>query len=416
MLDRQVAAIVWRTFGQERIEAMAAVRRVPVVNALTDEFHPCQVLADLQTVRERWAALAGLTLTYLGDGANNMAHSYLLGGAIAGHARPHRLPGRLPARPADPRPRRARSPRRPAARSRSLARPEGGGRGADVARHRHLGVDGPGGRGRDRDAPFVPYAVDDAALALAAPTRSCCTACPPTAARRSPPRSSTARSSVVWDEAENRLHAQKALLDWLLERSGPSVTAMTPARDDQGRPGTARIVELLQPHAVHSQPELAELLAEDGLAVTQATLSRDLDELGAVKLRDADGALVYAVPAEGGDRTRLAPLDARAPVPGCAGSAGELLVVRRGLGQPRRAAHAAGRRAVPRLRARPRRLADVLGTVAGDDTVLVISRDPDGGSRSPNAARLSRLARDRTVRTSDDRHPQPEHRSKENDQ
>src|SRR5882672_9135653 len=84
VLDRQVVAIVWRTFAQERIQAMANVSRVPVVNALTDQFHPCQILADLQTVREHKGKLAGLTLTYLGDGANNMAHSYLLGGATAG--------------------------------------------------------------------------------------------------------------------------------------------------------------------------------------------------------------------------------------------------------------------------------------------------------------------------------------------
>src|SRR6266545_960017 len=84
VLDRQCAAIVWRTFGQDRIEAMAAASRVPVVNALTDLFHPCQLLADLQTVRERRGDLAGLALTYAGDGANNMAHSYLLGGALAG--------------------------------------------------------------------------------------------------------------------------------------------------------------------------------------------------------------------------------------------------------------------------------------------------------------------------------------------
>src|SRR3954462_8311990 len=63
---------------------MAAGSSVPVVNALTDQFHPCQVLADLQTVRERFGRLAGLTLTYLGDGANNMAHSLLLGGVTAG--------------------------------------------------------------------------------------------------------------------------------------------------------------------------------------------------------------------------------------------------------------------------------------------------------------------------------------------
>jgi ornithine carbamoyltransferase len=84
VLGRQVAAIVWRTFGQDRVEEMAAAAGVPVVNALTDAFHPCQLLADLQTVRERLGRLAGVTLTYLGDGANNMAHSYLLAGANAG--------------------------------------------------------------------------------------------------------------------------------------------------------------------------------------------------------------------------------------------------------------------------------------------------------------------------------------------
>ncbi|HEY6737501.1 MAG TPA: ornithine carbamoyltransferase, partial [Actinopolymorphaceae bacterium] len=97
VLGRQVAAIVWRTYGQERIDAMASVSEVPVVNALTDEFHPCQILADLQAVRERKGSLAGLTLTYVGDGANNMAHSYLLGGATAGmHVRIGTPEGYLP--------------------------------------------------------------------------------------------------------------------------------------------------------------------------------------------------------------------------------------------------------------------------------------------------------------------------------
>src|ERR687892_2816185 len=84
VLDRQAAAIVWRTYGQDRIDAMARVSSVPVINALTDQFHPCQILADLQTVRAHKGTLAGRTLTYFGDGANNMAHSYLVGGATAG--------------------------------------------------------------------------------------------------------------------------------------------------------------------------------------------------------------------------------------------------------------------------------------------------------------------------------------------
>lgn len=84
VLGRQAAAIVWRTFAQADLAEMAAHAGVPVVNALTDAFHPCQVLADLLTIREHKGHLAGLTLAYVGDGANNMAHSYLLGGALAG--------------------------------------------------------------------------------------------------------------------------------------------------------------------------------------------------------------------------------------------------------------------------------------------------------------------------------------------
>ncbi len=84
VLSRQVAAIVWRTFGQNRVAAMASASDVPVINALTDAFHPCQILADLQTIRAARGTLAGLTLAFLGDGSSNMAHSYLLGGATAG--------------------------------------------------------------------------------------------------------------------------------------------------------------------------------------------------------------------------------------------------------------------------------------------------------------------------------------------
>src|SRR4051794_26960287 len=84
VLGRQAAAIVWRTFAQSDLEVMAANAGVPVVNALTDDFHPCQILADLLTIREHKGRLAGLVLAYVGDGANNMAASYLVGGALAG--------------------------------------------------------------------------------------------------------------------------------------------------------------------------------------------------------------------------------------------------------------------------------------------------------------------------------------------
>src|SRR5690242_13757822 len=84
VLSRYVDAIVWRTHGQDRLAAMASTASVPVVNALSDEFHPCQVLADLQTLAERKGRLAGLRMAYFGDGANNMAHSLMLGGVTAG--------------------------------------------------------------------------------------------------------------------------------------------------------------------------------------------------------------------------------------------------------------------------------------------------------------------------------------------
>lgn len=84
VLSRYVEAIVWRTFEQQRLEAMAGAATVPVINALSDEFHPCQVLADLQAIAEHKGSLSGLRMCYLGDGANNMAHSLMLGGVTAG--------------------------------------------------------------------------------------------------------------------------------------------------------------------------------------------------------------------------------------------------------------------------------------------------------------------------------------------
>ncbi len=84
VLERQVAAIVWRTYAQSGLDEMAHGTTVPVINALSDDFHPCQLLADLLTIREHRGTLAGLTVTFLGDGGSNMAQSYLLAGATAG--------------------------------------------------------------------------------------------------------------------------------------------------------------------------------------------------------------------------------------------------------------------------------------------------------------------------------------------
>jgi ornithine carbamoyltransferase len=218
VLDRQVAAIVWRTFGQDRIEAMAAVSRVPVVNALTDEFHPCQILADLQTVAERKGTLAGVTMTYLGDGANNMAHSYLLGGATAGM---HVRIGSPASFQPDP---------SVGKRAEEIAAETGGSvhwtddaaaaaDGADV-----LVTDTWVSMGREdeydaRVAPFLPYAVDDAALSRAADDAVVLHCLPAYRGKEIAASVIDGPQSAVWDEAENRLHAQKAVLIWLLENS-----------------------------------------------------------------------------------------------------------------------------------------------------------------------------------------------------
>ncbi len=140
-----------------------------------------------------------------------------------------------------------------------------------------------------------------------------------------------------------------------------------------------RIIELVTHHEIHSQTELADLLAGEGLRVTQATLSRDLVELDALKVRSASGALVYAVPGEGGDRRMSAPSETAAALHRLTRLCGELLV----------SAEASGNLII--LRTPPgaaqylasafdrAELPDVLGTIGGDDTVLVIGRDPSGG-------------------------------------
>ena len=140
-----------------------------------------------------------------------------------------------------------------------------------------------------------------------------------------------------------------------------------------------RIVDLLGHHRVRSQSELAALLAAEGVVVTQATLSRDLDELGAIKLRAPDG-LVYAVPAEGGDRTPVPYPDAHAGLTRLArlceellvsaDSSGNLVVLRTPPGAAQYLASAVDHTVLPQ----------VIGTVAGDDTVLLVCREPLGGA------------------------------------
>ncbi|MGH3516411.1 MAG: ornithine carbamoyltransferase [Haloechinothrix sp.] len=217
VLSRYVDAVVWRTFAQARMDAFAAAATVPVVNALTDEFHPCQILADLQTIRERKGKLAGLTLTYLGDGANNMAHSLLLGGVTAGlHVRVAAPEGFHPA---------------PWVLDlvRARAAVTGGSvgvfsdsqeavDGADVVTTDAWTSMGQENDGKDRVGPFRPFQLNSDLLARTGKDSIVLHDLPAHRGWEITDEVIDGPQSAVWDEAENRLHAQKALLVWLLER------------------------------------------------------------------------------------------------------------------------------------------------------------------------------------------------------
>ncbi|MGV8881958.1 MAG: ornithine carbamoyltransferase [Rhodoglobus sp.] len=217
VLERQVAAIVWRTYGQAGLVEMAAGTTVPVINALSDEFHPCQLLADLLTIREHKGELAGLTVAFLGDGADNMVHSYLLAGATAGmHVRV--------ACPADYMP-----DERIVADADAIAVQTGGSitiysdpleavAGADVVVTDTWVSMGKEDEKAGRVAALGNYKVDAEMMALAKPDAVFLHCLPADRGYEVTSEVIDGPQSVIWDEAENRLHAQKALMIWLLEQ------------------------------------------------------------------------------------------------------------------------------------------------------------------------------------------------------
>jgi ornithine carbamoyltransferase len=188
-----------------------------VINALTDEFHPCQLLADLLTIREHKGHLPGLTLTFLGDGADNMAHSYLLAGATAGmHVRI--------ACPAEYTP-----DERVIADADAIAVTTGGSvtiytdpieatAGADVVVTDTWVSMGKEEEKAERVAVLGAYRVDADLMAVAKPDAIFLHCLPADRGYEVTGEVIDGPQSVIWDEAENRLHAQKALLVWLLEQ------------------------------------------------------------------------------------------------------------------------------------------------------------------------------------------------------
>ena len=217
VLSRYVAAIVIRTFGQDRIERLSEASSVPVVNALTDYAHPCQALADLQTIREKKGGLAGVTLTYLGDG-NNMAHSLLLAGALAGmHVRVASPPG---FEPIDQVVRRAGEIAGSTGGSVTVTTdPLAGADGADVLYTDVWASMGQESEAASRLLVFQPYALDQRVVDAAAADVIVLHCLPAHRGEEIAAEVIDGPHSVVFDQAENRLHAQKALLSFLLERS-----------------------------------------------------------------------------------------------------------------------------------------------------------------------------------------------------
>ncbi|MCP2637232.1 ornithine carbamoyltransferase [Microbacterium sp. HD4P20] len=217
VLERQVAAIVWRTYAQAGLEQMAEGTRVPVINALSDDFHPCQLLADLLTIKEHKGDLAGLTLAFFGDGKSNMAHSYVLACVTAGmHVRV--------ASPETYAPRDdviSDADRRAEQTGGSVTLytdPNEAAAGADVVVTDTWVSMGKEEEKLERLRDLGGYKVTRDLMRLAKDDAIFIHCLPADRGYEVEAEVIDGPQSVVWDEAENRLHAQKALLVWLLRQ------------------------------------------------------------------------------------------------------------------------------------------------------------------------------------------------------
>lgn len=209
VLSRFVEAIVWRTYAHQNLLDMSETATVPIVNALSDDLHPCQILADLVTCRENFGDLTGLKAVYLGDGNNNMANSYMLGFATAGIEMTIVAPEGF----------------QPQAEFVERARKRGtvtvtdsldGVDGADVVITDTWVSMGQEDDGKDRRTPFLPYQVTADVMSRAKDEAIFLHCLPAYRGNEVTAEVIDGPQSRVFDEAENRLHAQKALLVWLL--------------------------------------------------------------------------------------------------------------------------------------------------------------------------------------------------------
>jgi len=204
VLSRYADGLIVRTFGQEKLETLVDYGDIPVVNALTDEYHPCQVMADVLTMYERTPDLDKVKVAWVGDG-NNMAHSFINGAAAFGYELRLACPdGYTPDMAIMDKAVNTRDPKEAVA-------------GADYVNTDVWASMGQEEEQKKREAAFAGFMVDEALMGLAA-SNACFMHCLP--AHRGEEVSEVvfeSSASVVWDQAENRLHAQKAILEWVFK-------------------------------------------------------------------------------------------------------------------------------------------------------------------------------------------------------
>jgi ornithine carbamoyltransferase len=218
VLDRQVSMIVWRTFEQSGLVEMAHNSQVPVINSLSDEFHPCQLLADLMTIREKLGGLQGKVLCYVGDASNNMAHSYLLAGATAGMK--VRIAGPALYQPNT----------KVLEKAKQIAATTGGSVDcytdpklalvdSDVVATDSWVSMGQQDQKAEKIQAFDGFQLDAELLAMAKPSAIVLHCLPAYRGLEITDEVLEGSQSVIWDQAENRLHAQKALMVWLAQQA-----------------------------------------------------------------------------------------------------------------------------------------------------------------------------------------------------
>jgi len=218
VLDRQVAQIVWRTYAQSGLEEMANHSAVPVINALSDSWHPCQLLADLMTIRERFGKTQGLKIAYIGDAANNMGNSYLVACAMAGmHVSIASPKGYEPDSATVKRANEIAA--FTGATIEVTNTPERSAEHADVVATDTWISMGMEQEAEQRKKDFAGFTVDQKLMKMAKPSAIFLHCLPAYRGYEVSAEVLDGAQSAIWDQAENRLHAQKALMAWLAEQN-----------------------------------------------------------------------------------------------------------------------------------------------------------------------------------------------------